>query len=456
MARTLVETPLTTRTARRRLACRRKPYWNRLGPREKLGYRKNIGVSSWLASTYDPTKSEGSKYREVMLGPTDDDPGPGTLSYDQAVAKALSYFAEVRRAAEIEAAGPAITIAMSVQGYVEDRDARESRRKGRSVRSDASRRLHRYILGQAKRGKSPAISPAPIAAKTLQELEEEDLLAWRESLPKEMRATSKQRLINDFKAALNTTYAANRKSLPPTLSSAIKFGLRAIRSNDEDEDHSIARKNQILDDGDIARLIQAAREIDREQGWEGDLFRIIVVLAATGARFSQVIRIRVQDVQIASDRLMVPKSRKGKFAKSGHIAIPVGRDVMDQLASATAGKPADEILLHRWRKVQRKGSLDWHRGTRGPWQSSSEIDRAWDLIVKRVGLPEAVPYCFRHSSIVRMLRQNVNVRLVAALHDTSVAMIEKHYAAYIVDALEDIVRAAIVPLMPARAIRKGL
>lgn len=76
--------------------------------------------------------------------------------------------------------------------------------------------------------------------------------------------------------------------------------------------------------------------------------------------------------------------------------------------------------------------------------------------MKRVGLPEAVPYCFRHSSIVRMLRQNVNVRLVAALHDTSVAMIEKHYAAYIVDALEDIVRAAIVPLMPARAIRKGL
>ena len=115
---------------------------------------------------------------------------------------------------------------------------------------------------------------------------------------------------------------------------------------------------------------------------------------------------------------------------------------MDQLASATAGRPADEILLHRWRKVQRKGSLDWHRGTRGPWQSSSEIDRAWDLIVKRVGLPEAVPCCFRHSSIVRMLRQNVNIRLVAALHDTSVAMIEKHYAAYIVDALEDIVRAA--------------
>lgn len=193
MARTLIETPLISRTARRRLACRRKPYWNRLGPREKLGYRKNAGVSSWFASTYDPTKSEGSKYREVMLGPADDDPGPGTLSYDQAVAKALGYFAQVRRAAEVEATGPVITVAMSVREYVEDRDARDSRRKGRSVRSDASRRLHRYILGQAKRGKSPAISPALIAAKTLQELEEEDLLAWRESLPKEMRATVNRR-----------------------------------------------------------------------------------------------------------------------------------------------------------------------------------------------------------------------------------------------------------------------
>lgn len=69
--------------------------------------------------------------------------------------------------------------------------------------------------------------------------------------------------------------------------------------------------------------------------------------------------------------------------------------------------------------------------------------------MERAGLPEAVPYCFRHSSIVRMLRQNVNVRLVVALHDTSVAMIEKHYAAYIVDALEDIARSAIVPLVQA-------
>ena len=38
------------------------------------------------------------------------------------------------------------------------------------------------------------------------------------------------------------------------------------------------------------------------------------------------------------------------------------------------------------------------------------------------------------------------MRLVAALHDTSSAMIEKHYAAFIVDAMDELAARAIVPL----------
>ena len=38
--------------------------------------------------------------------------------------------------------------------------------------------------------------------------------------------------------------------------------------------------------------------------------------------------------------------------------------------------------------------------------------------------------------------------LVAALHDTSVAMIEKHYSHWIVDGLEEMAAAAVVPLVP--------
>jgi hypothetical protein len=41
------------------------------------------------------------------------------------------------------------------------------------------------------------------------------------------------------------------------------------------------------------------------------------------------------------------------------------------------------------------------------------------------------------------------IRLVAQLHDTSVAMIESHYAAYAADAMDDLVAKAIIPLTTA-------
>jgi site-specific recombinase XerD len=57
-----------------------------------------------------------------------------------------------------------------------------------------------------------------------------------------------------------------------------------------------------------------------------------------------------------------------------------------------------------------------------------------------------IPYALRHSSIVRGLRAGLPIRLVAALHDTSVEMIEKHYSAFIVDAMDELAAKAIVPL----------
>ena len=47
---------------------------------------------------------------------------------------------------------------------------------------------------------------------------------------------------------------------------------------------------------------------------------------------------------------------------------------------------------------------------------------------------------------MRGLRAGLPVRLVAAVHDTSTAMIEKHYGAHIVDAAEDLLRRALVPM----------
>ena len=68
------------------------------------------------------------------------------------------------------------------------------------------------------------------------------------------------------------------------------------------------------------------------------------------------------------------------------------------------------------------------------------------------GVPHVEPYALRHSSIVRGLRSGVPVRIVAALHDTSTAMIEKHYSAFILDAADELARRAVVPLVSAAAV----
>jgi hypothetical protein len=51
-------------------------------------------------------------------------------------------------------------------------------------------------------------------------------------------------------------------------------------------------------------------------------------------------------------------------------------------------------------------------------------------------------YALRHSSIVGMLLQNVPIRLVASLHNTSVTMIERTYSKYITEHSDDIFRKA--------------
>ena len=70
-----------------------------------------------------------------------------------------------------------------------------------------------------------------------------------------------------------------------------------------------------------------------------------------------------------------------------------------------------------------------------------------DRAVTAAGLdPDVVTmYALRHSSIVRMLLRNVPIRLVASLHNTSVAMIEKHYSRYITEhSIDDITRAGLL------------
>ena len=275
MAKTLIEAQLTTARARAKLE--HGEHWRRLDAESHLGYRKGKQSGVWFVRWRN--HYAGAHYKQAPIGianDVNDKQTEGLLTFEQATKLGRDYVNQARTEAAAHAAGPPPTVRSAVEGYIKERNARDSRRAGRELRSDAGHRLRRYVLGQEKRGKQDAIAAAPLAAVALYALKEADLFTWRENLPNQLKATTKQRLANDLKAALNTAWprlSTTQKKLNLTFPTIIKDGLKAERM-DDDEEASVARDNQILTDAQIGVLLRTALEIDTEQGFDGDLYAI--------------------------------------------------------------------------------------------------------------------------------------------------------------------------------------
>ncbi len=428
MAKTLVEAQLTTKNARIKLP--QGLHLRSIDPATHLAYRKGVRGGNWVVRRY----LGAGKYEQDTLGAADDAlPANGidTLDYGQALAKAKLWVIEKQADAKAKASGPVLTVKMAVDEYIQFREGRERQEAGEgSLKRDTRSRLTKYVLGTA------------LANKPLHRLDEDDLVNWKSALPDHLALGTVRRLNNDLKACLNRSAVIYRKRLPPEFGQVVQFGLKAVTAN-----ASEARR-QVLPDNQIRAILKAARKIDDRDQWHGDLFRLLLVMASTGARQSQAQRLKVGDVQIKQSRLMMPTSRKGRGQKQiEHTAIAVSREVIDSLAPVLDVRGQDATLLERWRHVQ-KSPTEWAQGRRGPWKSPSEITRPWSQILQEADLPsDVLPYSLRHSSIVRGLRAGLPTRHVAALHDTSSAMIEKHYSAYIVDAMDDLAAKAVTSLL---------
>ena len=146
----------------------------------------------------------------------------------------------------------------------------------------------------------------------------------------------------------------------------------------------------------------------------------------TGARPSQLRRLEVRDL-VDGPRLMMPSSKKGRGRKKiTRSPVPITPALAAVLTEAAAGRPDTAPLLL---KEDRK-----------PWQVTNH-DRPFRRIALRAGLdPSVTIYALRHASIVRQLLGNTPVRVVAATHDTSVAMIERNYSKFITGHSDTLVR----------------
>jgi integrase len=411
---------LETMTARAKLTWAPTPYFVVIDQGVELGYRKgkrtndvNRKPGAWLIRRY---QVEDRGYISESLDASADDfadsDGVQILTFWQAQDRVR---AKMKGAAPAKTEQPPRTVGEAVAAYIVAREAR----------SKANGRDARYRL-------SSVLTDKKLAARPLGKLTETDLKKWRSELPATQKPATIKRTANDFHAALSAAVDQDGRNLPDTIRTEIKVGLKSPPNSGGEARHAL------LTDADVRRIVDAAFEVDDDFG------ALVLVLAATGARFSQAAKINVSGLQTDSQRLVVPASVKGKTDKPRpNISVPVGSDVISRLKPIVAGRTGYERLLMRTDGRATK------RETRAEWETASLIHRPWRKALTAAGVPYVEPYALRHSSIVRMLRKGLPVRIVAGLHDTSIAMIEKHYSAHILDMADELARQAIVSLTTA-------
>jgi integrase len=400
MARRPRAARLETRTARLRLAIRKRPYdWTAISPGISLGYRRCEGAGRWVVRV----AAGGSRW-EKNVGIADDHEaadGENVLNFHEAMDKARA----LARGKDAVSGRPA-TLSEAIDDYKADLIAR------RGSTQNASRiRFH---------------MTATLLSKPVSMLTSRELRHWRDSLIADgMIPSSLLRLVKSVRACLNL---AARHDKRITNKDAWGDSLGGIT-----EHHN--PRNVILPDEQIAAIVAAAYAVvDAAFGLYCE------TMAATGQRQSQLAKLEIGDLLDGNGapRLMVPSSRKGRNRRVERKSIAITRDLAAKLRAAAGDRAPTAPLLLRADGKQ--------------WQPlNSDHLRPFAMVAESAGVA-CTMYALRHSSIVRQLLVNTPIRLVADHHDTSVQMIEKTYSRYIATHGDALVRRGLIDLsQPAAA-----
>lgn len=381
MARRTRSASLENRTQRLKLTTRKKPYTALIAPGIFLAYRRNTGPGTWSV------KCSGWLKRFALADDHEDANGVSVMTYWHA----LEHAKKLARAGEGSSEQP-ISVSEAVNAYETDLETRDGRK---------------YNATQLRLHLTNALNTKAVALLTERELRE-----WRAALVKKgLKPSSADRIARSLKAAFSLA-ARNDKRITNT--AAWQNGLKKLPDSD------VAR-NVILKIETVMALVAGSYDED------GDFGLLIDVLAETGARESQVFKLTPHDLQdenSAAPRLMMPTSKKGKNRK----------------------------VEYRPLVISTKLGMALRQQARGRAMHAPLFDKMWNLaatfrpVVERLGLgSEVTPYALRHSSIVRQLLKGVPARVVAAHHDTSVAMIERNYSRFIIgDPSDALTRATLL------------
>jgi integrase len=395
MPRSVRAPSLENRTARLKLRVRGKPHWLPIGDGISLGYRRNQTAGSWSVRVAKGGRNAGHWVQAMAMADDFAEANADTvLTFWQAQAKARSFGLASRQGGD---AGKLDTVAAAIEAYAADLKARGG------TKGNVGRVKYRI--------------PAVLAKKTVATLSARDFKVWRAALhgltPAAINRTNKA-----LKAVLNHAAAHDERI---TNARAWKYGLASLPDAGKS-------RNVILDAETVRKVVVGAYQVSPEFG----LF--IELAAVTGARISQIAHLEVRDLQVAAARLMMPSSRKGRGVKKvTRSPVPIPAELAVRLQAIVKGRAAGEVLL-----VNSAGE---------PWRSP-EHSRPFTRALEFAGLdkiePRITAYALRHSSIVRQILSGTPIRLVAAAHDTSTAMIERNYSDHITDVGDTALRKGLL------------
>src|SRR5262245_24280009 len=392
---------LETANARRKLPIAKRPVYAKIAPNIFLGYRRNEGPGTWNVRVTGP----GIDWIKRIGLADDSEPSDGreVLTYWQAIDAARKL---ARRQPGDQSADDSrpVTVCEAIDPYERDLIARD---------------MDPYNAKRARVHTPPSLASKPVGL-----LRSADMRAWRDGLiAKGLARDTVNRVRTCVRAALSLAAKRDKRIVN-----------RSIWEDDFDAlPNATEARNVILPDDVVAKLITKAFTRDRKLG----LF--LQVIAETGARPSQVVRLDVADLDAANSRLLMPRSGKGHAHKRAakmveRVPVPISRVLGTMLAQGAKGLPAHARLLTR--------------SDGEPWgyRRNDFYRDDFRAVVEAIGLDpdETTPYALRHSCISRSLLRGVPVTLVADATDTSEKEIRRHYAKLISDHSGEIMRRALL------------
>jgi len=391
MARTVKEADLSTRESRSKLKSRPKPHWRLISKGRHIGYRKPPGRKAdgtWIARRYVGQQ----KYSEHSLGLADDQVqanGYEILDFAQAQQAASDWFNEQDGRA---GRGP-YTVEQCLDDYLawlekhkksapvarSSVDARIRPKLGKldvaDLTPDIIERWHQNLASAPARLRSGEGKEV----RTRKIENDEDI---------RRRKDTANRILSILKAALNRTYKHRKVHSD--------HAWRTVRPFPNVQ----AARPHWLEIDDAIRLLNGCDED----------FRLLVQGAlTTGARYGELIRMRVRDYSSQSGSVEIPQSKGGQ--PRDVFLNEEGTSLFEQL---TLGRHVSDLIFLR--------------ADRLPWGKSHQSRRMKEAC-RTAKIDPPVPfYALRHTYAAHyLMNKGTLFALGKQLGHADTRMVEKHY-----------------------------